>query len=914
MIRSPETRRVHEKPAAAVSPMTARQAELLYKSYEKMRGANEYFFPHHRRALIDHVTPLAEDIYRTVEKTQPRNFEVINVDHILNSKLPEVVAYAKFESLSDEKIREVVANVVADRLVNIAYFKNSGISLTDDPNFASYDREKKLQLIIGEVKKHDFHVVDNFYEKFPAYFEKIGKAATVDDLNAIQYQAESELNYSKEDRVLLGRIKRDLKERSRDIRTSAKAEVVATREEKSREFYEAFESALTYLRYCYPEEELGRLAAVAEGTIRRIAHTRDSLEFTKIFTPSRRLAELFWPIRLGRKINGLEKLGLSQEMVKKYLERIFDRKLRSEAAGYWFETSSRELPRYNLNPKLALIETVKSTLEAHHLYFSRSDLPVKMMIMVNDNAFIRLNLSPDATVQDIVMALARAKMEQPKLTSRQLYELKRESYKPDKRSKQYRKFYQHRDAYRIKLFGKRHSLPFTHQVDGDYIIRLTTASRHHTVEKNSPFSLFAVNSHRALIDIDLNSPKGFEFSVKLAHRYSDGRSAKPFFKHIYEKLEARHENSGELTLPRMDFIDQVEEVTQPKEVFPSLPIFEGNASSEYRDAYEKFKLEKANLTISPNAMRAAAISLANGVYDMHVLTAARVNPQTSGPYDNVQPVIFSLHPIRRLYEQYKRDPEMTFTAEQLRQVTTWVKKYNEAEGYAKKGLSTAAVLAAPTGRAEDFVAKISEFLHKGTRLLKHSSGMFSPLPELTPQERFENIAFYTASGDTYELEVDLNSPKTSCGTIGYSQSTVMEPVIKRDQVFYSVRKTPSQAQAAFRRFIEEDLVHGPHKERLVKSTAKTLTHLIDSWEKLIIGRMSLEDYIYELERTLEKLKKDSVCGARNLTLAGITSTASLQQTLNMVLKRDARETIDGEKLGHEKGNLYGFFNAVNQQL
>ncbi|MFZ6034677.1 MAG: hypothetical protein ACOYUB_00810 [Patescibacteria group bacterium] len=912
ILNSPE--KFAEKAKTSAAPMTSSQAELYYKSYDRLRVANEFFFPRRHHVLIDRIKPIAEATYKVLPKIPARNFEVVNVDRILSSDLTTVVSYAKYEGMNEAKIREIVGNVIGGRFITFWEQKDSGISISDDQKFNAYDRQKQLDIIIDEVNRHGFQTVDNFYEKYPTFHKKIEEAAVVDDLNAIQHEAENDLSYSKEDRFLLDRIRKDLKAKTRYLKTAGASEVAATKEEKSKEYYEAFESALAYLRYCYPEEELSRLTSLAESTLRQIARTRDTLEFTKMFTPSRKLAELFWPIRLGREIHGLEKLGLSPEMVRKYLNRIYDKRLRSESAGYWFETSSKDLPRYTLQPKIALIETIKSTLEAHHSYFSKSDQPVRLMIIINDNTFLKVALKPGATNNDIVQALKNADVDRQPMNALQKYEIKSQSYKPTKKSKEYREFYKQEEHPKVRLLGKSHELPWTHQVDGDYIVRLTTQSRHMTGNKNSPFSLFAVNSHKALIDVDLNSPNRFEFSVKLSHRYSDGKSARPFFRHIYNGLVTKHNAPGEATIPQLGFVDDIPPIAPEKEIFPSLPLFEGNASAEYRDSYAKMKLQKPDLSLSPNVMRAATIALANGVNDMHVLVAAKANPQTSGPYDNVQPVILSLHPIRKVYEEYKRNTDMEFTPSQVEQVVDWIKKYNEAENYAKKGLSTAAVLAAPTGRFEEVISKTSELIHKGTRLLKRSSGMFSPLPDLDLRNEFDNTAFYTASGDTYDLEIDLSKPKKSVGTIGYNQTTVEKTTPKgKDQIFYAVRKTPSQAQAAFRDFIANDLIHGSNREKRIKKTTDLMTKLVRNWEKLTIGQITLKRYVAELEQSYEKLRKDSYCGLDNLELVGIKDGLGLQRQLNLVLRKDAADTIAQQKLDHEKKMLYGFFEAINIQ-
>ena len=89
--------------------------------------------------------------------------------------------------------------------------------------------------------------------------------------------------------------------------------------------------------------------------------------------------------------------------------------------------------------------------------------------------------------------------------------------------------------------------------------------------------------------------------------------------------------------------------------------------------------------------------------------------------------------------------------------------------------------------------------------------------------------------------------------------------------------------------------------------------MLINWDKLIVGSMSLNDYIYHLEKAYNQLKKESVCGEVNLYASGITSSLTLQKKLNEVLKQDAKNTISADRLLTEKSLFYGFLNRVNEQ-
>jgi len=902
--------------------LTARQANLLNSSHKKLIEANEYFFPNKLHEIEKHVDKITKKTFSSFKEVTAKNIDVLEPD-VLNSSIENVISVAKYEGLDESQIFMVLEGVLAERLVDFSMFKNGGLSFTESANFSTLSRDKKLKEIIKEVDKHGFDVVDNFYKIYPKYYEKIGVADTIFDLEAVSKEAEKDLGENKRDHAILNKVRSDIKIKIKSLRLLSKENIAKTKEEETKEFYDALEFNLDYLRYCSPKEAIGKLSALAENYIRQLSKVRDSLEFTKILASSSKLAKLFWSIRLKRNIIGLEKLGLSKKLVERYLKNISDEILLTEAAGYWFEKSTTLLPRYTYSPELALVETIKGTLEAHRSVFSKSSQPVKIMLLINDQTTLKLDISPEASVQDIVQIIKNGQINQNKLDMKSKYELKKESYKVGKKNKDYQKFYQQEDNYKVKFFGKTHNLPFTHQVDGDYIIRLTTQSKRPTVDKNSPFSLFAVNSHKALIDIDLNNEikenggrkmSALGFAVKLAHHHSDGKSARPFYEHIFDRLQTKHDDPDKVTLPQIAFLHDVPEIAQHKDEVSSLPIFEADEYSTYSDHYDKFVAgNDKEKTVSPNVLRSTVLSLVNGAPDAHVLTAAKVNPQVSGPFDNVQPVLLSLHPIKKLYEEFKANPSKEFTPEEINQVFTWIKLTKKAEDYGKKGLSTAAVLAAPTGSQQKQISEISAALHKGTALLTRSSGMFSPLPNLNPGEFLDDTIFFTAKSKVYKRKINLDTSTNSLGVIGYTQSTVKSGNRRIDHITYAIRKTPDQAQPAFKKFVSDGLLAKGGSEKKLKATSKIINSLLINWDKLIVGSMSLNDYIYHLEKAYNQLKKESVCGEVNLYASGIVSSFTLQKKLNEVLKQDAKNTISAERLLAEKSFFYGFLNRVNEQ-
>lgn len=905
------------------------QVEILHLTHRKLVDASEYFSNGNLGHFKVEIAPTIIDNFGKIEKEAGNKIPLADYKKVSESgSLAEVVSYSYKEGFDRNQTADVLMGVLGERFTRISALKDREISIAPDNNFSLLKPDEKLRNIMDECKKFKLDFVDNFYRKYPTYLEKIRDTTNVDTLTLIRLKFEKDLKDTPEDRYVRDRLTAITEAKIKGFKDAAQAKLkfkeVQSRKEKSEEYYRALESALSYLRYCYPNEEIGKLATVAEVAIKQIAKARDRLsEVTDLFAASHQLAELFWPIRLGRKITDPGSLGLNKNTIERFSSTIFDNRLRTESAAFWFEKQTKLMPSYELYPNLVLVRSIESLLSSHaKLYGSgKGDQPVKIMILVNDNTSLKLTLSSKSTYHEIVSALQKTPFKNADLSLKQKYVLKKESYKPKRRSKEYREFYEHKEKRKLKFLGREFKLPVEKQVEGDYVVRLTTHSRKYTESKNSPYSLFSVDSHKALVDIDLNHGRGIDISMKLAHRHFDGRMAKPFFTNFYSLLESSHERDmrEQMTQPRLEVISQAKPIKQDDRVISNAPLFEANTSVRYDGNYTKFKMTGAEKqTISPNVIRAATLSLANGADDAHVLVAANTPAHTDGPHDNVQPVIVSLHPIKRLYNAYKlaeaQGREIVFKREEVFEVLNWISKTNEAVEYAKKGLSAPAVLAAPTGHAEKIVYEVSKPLHRGVTLLKESSGMFSPLPDLSAKSEFDDIIFYTAVGDTYGKKADLQKPHANTGTIGYSQSMKESGGRQETQAFYSIRKTPQQAQTAFSKFVTDELLaHDKKREVKERKALKALNSLIVDWESMILGKTSLEDYDESLLYAFNQLSKDSVCGYKNLESMGITNYQSLQGRLNLVLSRDARETIDVKKLEKEKALLYGFLTAINRQ-
>lgn len=906
-----------------------RKYTILHLAHQKFSAADSFFFGDATGKTRTTIAPLIVETFSKLEKIKPQETEIEDPADIFNGDIRSVVSSLKKEGLSKDELAETYAAKVVERFAEISELKDREISLTDEVNFTLLKNPEKLRKIMEETKRWGVFSVDNFYQKFPHYLAQVRDIKSIDTLQLFRLKVEKDLRNTPEDRLVLERIESVIQDKIKKAEESRRSELnnreSHSKKERSRQYYRALERGLNYLRYCYPKEDVGKLAVLAEVAVKQIARTRDTLsQVTDLFASSHQLAEIFWPVRLGRKIIDTESTGLSEKSIERYTKSVLDQRLRTESAAFWFEKKTKLLPNYELHPNLVLIRSIESLLEAHKkLYGQKAKHDVKIMLLVNDNTTLKFSLPYDSDYAAIVNALNRARAEKPDLSIDKKYLIKKDAYKTTRKSQSYYELYEHKEKKKIKILKKEVSLPFEKKVEGDYIVRLTTHSRRSTINKNSPYSLFSVDSHKALVDIDLNSGSGMEISMKLAHQKFDGRPAKPFFKNFYQGLETRHANDlkRQITAPHFNFLTNVGEIEQTNKVIIEDPLFEANASTSYDQEYQKiiFKDRDGKHTISPNVIRSAVLSLANDASDAHVLFAAKTNPHTEGPYDNIQPVIVSLHPIKKIYKAFKeaseKGLEYQLSKEEAWEVSQWVKNTNEAVEFGKMGLSTPAVLAAPTGHAEKFIYEISKMLYKAVTLLKESSGMFSPLPDLAIKDQFDDIVFYTATGDTYGRKSDLLHPVANTGTIGYSQSSVERKGRTVDQIYYSIRKTPQQSQVAFANFVKKDLlVNDRQKVKKERKALVAVNQLIVDWEDLILGKLSPEDYDQKLRQVFERLCRDDVCGYKNLELIGITDHKALQARLNIVFTEDSRTTIDPKRLAKERDIFYDFMAQASQRF
>lgn len=228
--------------------LTASQANLLNSSHKKLVEANEYFFPNKLHEIEKHVDKITKKTFTSLKDVTAKNVDILEPD-VLNSSVENIISVAKYEGLDEGQIFMVLEGVLANRLVDFSMFKNGGLSFTESANFSTLSRDKKLKEIIKEVERHGFDVVDNFYNIYPRYYEKIGLADTIFDLEAVSKEAEKDLGENKRDHVILNKVKSDIKIKIKSLHLLSRENIAKTKEEETKEFYEALEFNLDYLRY-----------------------------------------------------------------------------------------------------------------------------------------------------------------------------------------------------------------------------------------------------------------------------------------------------------------------------------------------------------------------------------------------------------------------------------------------------------------------------------------------------------------------------------------------------------------------------------------------------------------------------------------------------------------------------------------
>jgi hypothetical protein len=669
---------------------------------------------------------------------------------------------------------------------------------------------------------------------------------------------------------------------------------------RSEEFRLAFEQALEYLRYCHQSETSSPVSfAVAAETIATFwKNIRDNIPG---LIASHINAITFWGIQLGRDPTDqdLQNLGVSRRQFRSMVNHIFDERLRfSEASAFSISKYDELMDGYRGQPERLLLTTIDALLKSRQGVLKQSG-PISLLIIVDDERYLKIRLPADADYNTILAKLN----ENPnfiRLTPQEKFELKLDAYKnPKNRSKRFKEIY---------------GFPGSKTGYGDFIVRLTT--KRSNIKKGNhknQSSMFTVGQYQALVDINMDVPKGLEFSIKASHHNFDGVALSSFFDDLKQEIAIKQNDIFFIDTPKI-----LERSSRSDTIIndETLPLPEAIVSSTIEDNYQTITIKsgKKIQKISPNVQRAMILALANNVQFMHLLYNADPgnNPYSNPQWDNVQPIIISLEPIRPIIEKFKSTGEIDETDK--KKVMKYFEMVNNAIIWGRRGFSTPAVLAAPFGTLRNFASKVTRAIYENVKLLNQTNGMFSPM--------LGENTFETAQSDAYNPEIDIIRATNHLGVIGSQakRDPHTKPTLET-MAIYTIKKSPNQAQVAFR----EALVTNPKlklDQKRQQKVIEVLNEVLKGWESIIFKNKTYkhkdffsgffsEDYNELLKWAYKTLRNKDHLGEKNMINLGINNHTDLQKVLNEILIQDAKKTIDPEKISKNHHTLNEFFEALN---
>lgn len=210
------------------------------------------------------------------------------------------------------------------------------------------------------------------------------------------------------------------------------------------------------------------------------------------------------------------------------------------------------------------------------------------------------------------------------------------------------------------------------------------------------------------------------------------------------------------------------------------------------------------------------------------------------------------------------------------------------------------------GALEDTLYTMGLAFHKGAKMLRDSQGMISPmaLKEVDPENP---VFFSTAQSQAYNPDlIDILHPYKSIGVVGMLQQT-------KDNTTYVVRKLPSQAQQEFHSAIKDELFASEKRPQHMVQSMRQLTEMIQTWDDLLHGKVSLEQYVQKREEVFERLDTYDACHDQ-LRRQGISDADGLQRFLNGVLQRAAENTLTSEKIVEARTDLIDFLKWVGADV
>lgn len=608
----------------------------------------------------------------------------------------------------------------------------------------------------------------------------------------------------------------------------------------------------------------------------------------------------------------------AERFTKQYIERVRDKFLVTEAAGFEFEEKVK--PAENMDSNTLVLQSVKTLINEHK---PTTDTNIHFTILSGENYIRKLNIEyhhgmteqeMEASIQTALLASSEVTVTSHRgkpLTHKERAELGYVGYTPQRtKDKNYRHIYGTGEKekpwgdYLIQIKKSKDAVEFT----GDM------------THEHMPESLFAVDSHSAAVLID-ERHKLIDGTLKTVVRYNhtkfDGIQARNHAKHILDNMsipvvkpeEASHTKKTEKPLVTAEHV--VSLIPEDGEVFP---ILEGMSSYvEEGIKYPKLTLTTqgkdgpVTTTLSPAFTRSFILALSNDVTTYHHLHAGDKSKwefyeQYGDRFDDVQPITTLLAHINRQIKTWKKSPE----AINPELVQEWITRYGKAKRRAEKSHSDSMLSAAIVGRYESAVVGIGSTINKGISAYSSPGSMLSPLPWYSPAgqpEYHRELHFRTAQAMSYaDQKIDLFHPEKSMGVIGYNQEGTT--------AVYTCRKLPCQAQVEFHDAIVGQLLPAEASGEQTKKTLTQFNRVIKSWDELIKGKTSLDSFLKTRRSVFNKLTEADNCGEETLAAHGITDEISLQVYLNRVLQEAAEGTLNRDKIMKTKADFEMFMSAA----
>jgi hypothetical protein len=603
---------------------------------------------------------------------------------------------------------------------------------------------------------------------------------------------------------------------------------------------------------------------------------------------------------------------LSERFTKKYIERVRDEYLMSEAAG--FEFVEKIKPAESADTNALVLQTMKTLIAEHR---PKTDKDIHFTLLAGENMMrkIRIKFHKDMPESEVEVAIRDA--------------LKRSAETPV--TAHNGKELSHKDRVDLGFLGystKRvkdrnyQHIYGTGQKDkqwGDYLIQVKRNGSvgdymEDAITEHSPESMFAVDSHTTAVLID-ERQKLVDGTVKTVIRYNhskfDGIQARTHAKRILDNLTVQSLTSTNIHLTTAENAASL--IPSDETTYPQL---EGIAYSlEEGVSYPKITLtppgSESPITLSPSFTRSFILALANDVTTYHHLHAGDKSKwefykKYGDRFDDVQPITTLLSHIDRQMKVWKKDPSKVNT----KLVQEWFGRYDGAKKRAEKSHSDSMLSAAIVGRYEKAVVAIGSTINKGISAYSSPGSMLSPLPRHRVPENPEyhrELFFTTAQAMSYARQkIDLLHPEKSMGVVGYTQEGT--------SAMYTCRKMPCQAQVEIRDAILQDILPSDASEEMTKNTLLQFNTLVKSWDGLMKGKADIADFLKTRKKVFKALQDDEICGSETLAARQITSENELQAFLNRTLQKAAEQVLDKQKIEQTKKDFEAFMQASGVQV